>query len=334
MSFFLDATSILLKLVPLILLQYTVVELLLSRYIAKAKEKGIIGIDVHKRDKPRVAEMGGIILLFGYTLGLSLSSILFPRIAPHFLALACVGVIAGVIGLMDDVITLGGKEKPLLLLLSALPILTSSAFSPRLELPFIGSTRLTIIYPLSLFILITVGANAINLIDVLNGVMPGISIIVISSMVICGLISGDVDVVYLAPPLLAPLAAYFRYNRYPAKVFGGDTGSLSTGAIMTALAILGKVEFEYLVALIPVVMNGFYIVSTAGLSEHRKVKRPTLLTEGGEISISREEGIPITLVGLIVGSKPLKEQEVVKTIFLLMAFSSCLAILTSLLIPV
>ena len=58
--------------------------------------------------------------------------------------------------------------------------------------------------------------------------------------------------------LLAVLLAFYYFNRYPAKVFDGDTGSLAVGAALGALAILGRIETVVVVALIPHIMNAFY----------------------------------------------------------------------------
>jgi UDP-N-acetylmuramyl pentapeptide phosphotransferase/UDP-N-acetylglucosamine-1-phosphate transferase len=144
------------------------------------------------------------------------------------------------------------------------------------------------------------------------------------------LFSGREGTAGLAVGLLGVALAFYWFNRYPAKVFDGDTGSLAVGAALGSLAILGRIEVVMVVALIPYIMNAFYGLASVGrLYERREIRqRPTILLENGNLQASSEGNAPITLARLILAAGPLGEQKIVRGMILLAAVSSVLAILT------
>ena len=126
------------------------------------------------------------------------------------------------------------------------------------------------------------------------------------------------------------MLAFFYFNRYPAKVFDGDTGSLAVGAALGALAIIGRIEAVVIVALIPQIMNSFYgLSSVRGLRERREIhQRPTELLSNGLLRASNQKGAPVTLARLILAAGPLGEKDVVGAMMTLTAVSSILAVFT------
>jgi UDP-N-acetylglucosamine--dolichyl-phosphate N-acetylglucosaminephosphotransferase len=328
-------------------------------YVIKTmKRRGIFGVDVHKLDKPEVAEMGGLGILFGVTIAcffLFLGSGLIGLgvFDLRILVFLAVLLIAGGIGIIDDLKTLGPKVKPLLTTVACLPILVYTwtlglippflpAYVPAPYLPFLGATRLTIVYPLILIPLaIAITSNAVNMSDVFNGVMPLTSIIMFIALLIVSLFMVALGIpeaglgLLLCSVMIGALFAYYYYNRYPAKVFAGDTGSLLVGAAIGATAIMGRLEIVAIVALFPAIMNAFYsLVSIGGLLERRQMRaRPTVFQEDGTLTASTDSKAPITLTRLLVARGPLNEQLITLSLATLTLASSVLAILTVCLIP-
>ncbi|MFX1318981.1 MAG: hypothetical protein ACFE9D_03685 [Promethearchaeota archaeon] len=339
-----------------------IVTVFVMPYVIRAmKHRGVVGIDAHKLDKPEVAEMGGVGILFGATvaclvifLGSGLIGLgIFDFRILIFLAVL---LIAGLIGVIDDLKPLGPKVKPLLTALACLPILLYTwalmwaglipvlppAYVPTPFLPFLGEARLSIVYPLILVPLaIAVTSNSVNMIDVFNGVMPLTAIIIFVALLITSLFMMALGILEASLGLLfssimiGALLAYFIYNRYPARVFAGDTGSLVVGAAIGAVAIIGRLEIVAIVALMPAIMNAFYsLVSIGGLLERRQIRvRPTILNENQTIAASGNPKAPLTLTRLIVARGPLTEQRITVSVAFLTLASSVLAILTLFLIP-
>jgi len=342
------------------LLAFAVTYLVMPRIIAFMHRHDIVGIDVHKLNKPEVAQMGGVGLILGITVGCLFlffgSGFLgFGVLDYRILVFLAVVLLAGLVGVVDDIKTLGPKIKPLLTAVACLPILVSSwiiqwlglssvlplAYDPGPRLPFLGRTRLTFVYLLIIPFGIAVPANAINMIDIFNGVMPLTTFLMFAAMLIVSLLMMTMGVqdaslgIVLSVVMIGALLAYYNYNRNPARVFAGDTGSLLVGAALGALAIMGQLEIVAIVALLPAIMNAFYsLVSIGGLLERRQMKgRPTVFRKDGKLEASREPGAPLTLARLILARGPLSEQQITLSLAVLSLASSILAVLTLFLIP-
>jgi UDP-N-acetylglucosamine--dolichyl-phosphate N-acetylglucosaminephosphotransferase len=297
-------------------------------------EIGRTGVDIHKTAKPTIPEMCGISIIAGTVVSTLLSMLIFPDYRLSFAAFLLGSTIAGVIGVADDIRPLSPRAKPALTALAAIPILALGTYSPHPSLPFIGATRLTLVYPLLVFFAIAVPSNAVNMMDVFNGAMPATCSVVSVATAICLLLSGKVVEATIPLGLLGALLAFYLYNRYPAKVFAGDAGSLFTGAALGSIAVLGRIEVATVVAMMPHIMNAFYgLFSIGRLYEHREVKsRPTILRPDGKLEVTSDKSAPVTLTRLILAQGALGEKSIVHMMIALAVFSSMLAILTQLLI--
>jgi UDP-N-acetylglucosamine--dolichyl-phosphate N-acetylglucosaminephosphotransferase len=294
------------------------------------KKRGIVGKDVHKLSQIEIPEMCGLAVIIGLIIGTGVYALFWPGALREVAAFAGTILIAGAIGIVDDLHPLGARTKPVLTALACIPILVLGTYVPYAYIPLVGLVRFTIVYPLLIPVAIAVTSNSINMMDVMNGAMPGTVAIISFTMVGLLLWSGETITATLAGALLAAMLAYFYFNRYPAKVFGGDTGSLSVGAAIGALAIFGRIEAVTVVALIPHIMNSFYgLASVRGLRERREIlQRPTRLLENGLLQASTEKGAPVTLARLILLGGPWGERKVVKGMMLLTAVSCVLAVFT------
>ncbi len=118
---------------------------------------------------------------------------------------------------------------------------------------------------------VTAVSNGANLTDGLDGLAAGVSAIVIMSLGVIAFLSGNAvaadylkifylpytgELVVFSACLLGACIGFLWYNVYPARVFMGDTGSLTLGGIIAALAIVLRKEL-----LIPVLCGVFLIES-------------------------------------------------------------------------
>jgi phospho-N-acetylmuramoyl-pentapeptide-transferase len=92
-----------------------------------------------------------------------------------------------------------------------------------------------LLFPLAV-IAIVATANAVNITDGIDGLAGGLSAIALVAMVLLlpGAPAGEKAV---AMTLAGALVAFLVYNRHPARVFMGDTGSLAVGYALAAMAI-------------------------------------------------------------------------------------------------
>jgi UDP-N-acetylglucosamine--dolichyl-phosphate N-acetylglucosaminephosphotransferase len=312
----------------IIVLTFTLI--LMPSLIRKLRRMGITGIDYHKIAKPEIPEMGGIGILAGIMLGGILAVVLFSEERIPLLSAMLMIATAASVGLVDDLKTLGPKTKPLLTALACWPLFLFQTYDPYPVIPLIGGTRMTIIYPILVIVGAAMAANAVNMLDVLNGAMPSTCIPVAIALLACSIIVGSTNGMILSAILTSSLIAYYRFNKFPAKVFSGDVGSFAVGTTIATIAIIGRLEVAAVVAMIPFIMNSFHSLASIGrLFERRQIKqRPTILLKDGRIAANPDAKAPLTLTRIIVGRTPLRENEVVKVLSMLCVLSSILAIIT------
>ncbi|MBK8655593.1 MAG: phospho-N-acetylmuramoyl-pentapeptide-transferase [Haliscomenobacter sp.] len=124
--------------------------------------------------------------------------------------------------------------------------------------------------PLVIFI-VTAVSNAANLTDGLDGLATGVSGIIGSALGIFAYVSGNAiaanylnilhlpgagELVIFAACMVGACVGFLWYNAYPAQVFMGDTGSLTLGGIIAAMALLLRKEL-----LIPILCGIFLVES-------------------------------------------------------------------------
>jgi len=328
-----DAGFLLLSFViPLLL-----VILLMPKFAKYLVTSGRVSNDVHKQPPTKVPEPVGPILFLGAFAGEIFAYFAFGSFVP--LAVIGSATVAFAVGLADDLFVLGGKMKPLLLLLAAAPLvvgelLQSTLYQSHLIFPLLGYIgEHYSIYALLVIVAFPVVTNAFNMMDSFNGEISGFTLIATSALlfgvVLHAISDSSFSLARVAAvlPLLAISAGFFVFNRYPSKAFDGDSGSLMFGAMFASLAITGGVEIAAIIAIIPAILNSFYTLSSAGgFVERRKMAaRPTRLGEDGMMHASLEPSSPNTLVRLILLDGPLGERDLVKTIYYLTAIACLLS---------
>jgi len=296
----------------------------------KMAKRRIVGVDVHKLSRPKIPEMCGLSILAGLVVTSVMDLMVFPSLIAVISSFLSTVLLAGLIGLADDRGMLGPRLKPLLTALAGLPIILLGTFDPYPFVPIIGRTRLTVIYPLLIPFAIAIPANAVNMMDPLNGVMSSTCSVVTFVLLVCSTFLGRWDAVLLCAGLLGCLLAFYRYNRFPSRVFSGNVGSLTVGGAIGAIVVIGRLEAVGVVALMPHIMNAFYGLASVGhLFERREVtSRPIKILRDGRLAANPDPKAPITLTRTILADKPKGEKEVVNIFILLTCFSCLLAMIT------
>ena len=184
---------------------------------------------------------------------------------------AAVPVLA--LGVLDDLRGVGPWVK---LAVQACAALTLTVFGygvPLLSNPF-GEPIVTGAWSLPLTVVwVVVLTNAVNLIDGLDGLAAGVVAIASAALWATGRHHGDFYVMFVASLLLGACGGFLWWNRPPARVFMGDTGSQFLGLTLSALSLLeNRKGTAAITLLLPIVALGVPIVDSA-LSFARRLLR-------------------------------------------------------------
>jgi len=261
-------THFLNQFIPLFATIFIITWVLIPFWIKNAKKVGLTGKDIHKTKEKHVAEMGGIIVLLGFIIGIILyiaMRVFFFKANTNITAILAIltGILlAGIIGITDDI--LGWKmglrqwQKPLLTILIAAPIMAVNAGTRIMSIPFFGKIDLGIIYPLIIIPgFIVVSTNGFNMLAGYNGLEAGMGIILLSTLAYFSYITGTPWLTVVALCMIMALFAFLVYNRYPARIFPGDTLTYTVGALAAMIAIFADIEKIFIILFIPYIIEFF-----------------------------------------------------------------------------
>lgn len=169
-------------------------------------------------------------------------------------------------GMIDDIKELKPSQKMAGILLASLIIYFLAGIKmDEVSLPIIGSIHLGWwSLPITIFWILAI-TNAVNLIDGLDGLATGVSIIGLFTMGVVGYFFLTVTDVYVSIwifALVAALLGFLPHNFHPAKIFLGDTGALFIGFMIAVFSLKGLKNVTFVTLLIPVIILGVPITDT------------------------------------------------------------------------
>ena len=228
--------------------------------------------------------MGGIAFILGITVAMIVSMFMKGSMTTEKIAILLSMYAFGAIGFIDDFNKIAKKQnegltpkQKLALQLVfglALAIFMMVKEGTTMLIPFWGKTvDFGILYiPFVVFIAVAM-ANAVNLTDGLDGLASSTSSIVACTFAIVGMTvhGGNEPMAVAGQAVFGALIGFLLYNHYPAKIFMGDTGSMALGGVLSAMAIVGHVEWLlpiagliYVLEALSVIIQVTYFKKTGG----------------------------------------------------------------------
>ena len=249
----------------------------LIRYLMKID---LVVKDMNKENMPLVPISGGLAVLVGFITG-TMSFIFLRTFFPDatasiisepinlmylFAALTSIFIIT-LVGFLDDLVIEKSKDrskglrqwqKPLVTLTAAVPLMVVNAGHEAISIPFFGVQHLGILYPLLLIPIGVMGAaNMVNMLGGLNGLESGLGLVYLTSLGLFAFVNGSYLASLIALMTLVPLLAFFLYNKYPAKIFPGDSLTYLLGGVIAVIAVVGNIERSALIVSIPFFIEFF-----------------------------------------------------------------------------
>ena len=289
--------------------------------------------DVNKPGNIMIPRPGGISILLGIVASEITLYLFFP--ISEILAIIITSILGFSVGIIDDKKTMGGWFKPLALAFCAAPILLLGAYDSNLDFPLFGSVKIPSLYLALVVFMIPIMGNTINSIDVLNGISSGVTTIASFALAVSLFILQNYEIGIACLCLAFASLAFYKYHKFPSRIFPGDSGVVMFGATYGVIAIVGQVEVVAAVAILPAVINSFlFLSSVKKIVEHREIKNPTKHTDDFRLKSTDENHAPITLVRLLIAKKPLSEKQICNEVLKLTVFSGVLAVITALMMGV
>lgn len=202
-----------------------------------ALELGLLDLpDTRKKHLQAVPRLGGIAIFIAW---------IFPVLVFSDMGREVRGIMAGSLvifltGLIDDVRGLSPLQKLMGQIGAGIMAITVGGIeiSSLGVFPGLGTIDLPqwLAVPFTLFAVIGV-MNAFNMIDGLDGLAGGIAFITLSAFTILGYLCESHMLVPSSLALLGAVLGFLKYNSFPARIFMGDTGSLTLGFIIAFTAI-------------------------------------------------------------------------------------------------
>lgn len=172
-----------------------------------------------------------------------------------------------VVGLVFAVLAIGWKDEN-----GQTPITHNISFTRDLA----GWTLPTFLLIIWVLLLIAATSNGVNLTDGLDGLATGASVMVFAAFVLinvwqsnqncffneaakCYEVRDPLDLAVVASALTGACFGFLWWNASPAKIFMGDTGSLSLGGAMAGFALMTRTE------LLLIILGGLFVIITASV---------------------------------------------------------------------
>jgi UDP-GlcNAc:undecaprenyl-phosphate GlcNAc-1-phosphate transferase len=249
-----------------------------------------------------VAYLGGVGILVGLTVGILtgiyclLGQDYFTSALKWLLGVLAGSAIACFVGVIDDIFDLNPKKKFLgeiiaalpLIIVGIMPALIHSASYFNFDMP----VSIELILGFFIVIFFVLGAtNSLNLLDGLDGLCAGVTAIITFAQLLLAVHRstwgfsdvGNAVRIIVCLGLFGGVCGFLPFNRYPAKIFMGDAGSIMLGFNMAALMIMFAQEHpRWWMA--SIVIFGLPILDTATALVRRLLnKRPLFVSDRGHI---------------------------------------------------
>jgi UDP-GlcNAc:undecaprenyl-phosphate GlcNAc-1-phosphate transferase len=174
------------------------------------------------------ALMGGIAIYLAFVIG---CLIFAPDLSRAYPILIAATLLFGV-GIVDDLVQLKPYVKLAMQVVAASVVVFSGLRLPGTAWTSWGADFLTIFWLVAI-------TNAINLLDNMDGLAGGISLIACAFLAATFLVNGQTAEAALPLILAGAIAGFLRFNFNPASIFMGDCGSMFLGFALSGIALLG-----------------------------------------------------------------------------------------------
>lgn len=266
----------------------------------------------YKQQAQPIPYLGGMAMLVAFVVAIGGAAIVRPPVAGRTDLLVILGaaLVLAMVGLLDDLYGLGVAVRLVATVAAAVAL-------------WFGGTQIqltgVVAVDATLTVLWIVGiTHALNLLDNMDGLSAGVSLIAAGAFFTIAALNGQFLIAALSLALAGCAAGFLRHNRYPARIYMGDAGSLFLGLMLAVLGI--RLRFgapQYITVFVPVVVLTVPLLDTALVTIARWREGRHVLVGGADHVSHRLVRLGLPVPGAVV------------LIYGIAVFSSLLAIVIS-----
>ena len=198
--------------------------------------------------------MGGLLIVATAVISAILSLFMESAISTILVLSLITIILYCYTGYQDDIKKIHKKQNKGLSARGKLALQIIVALLPALYMVYVDKTAINIfniwnidlgmwLYPIFAIFVVIGSSNAVNLTDGLDGLAGGCSFLAFTTLAILCQINDYTGLAIIAAAIAGSCLGFLYFNKFPAKIFMGDTGSLALGGALGTLAILSKNEF-------------------------------------------------------------------------------------------
>jgi UDP-GlcNAc:undecaprenyl-phosphate GlcNAc-1-phosphate transferase len=219
-----------------------------------------------KTQREPVAYMGGLAVYFAVVAALAVALPIGGEVHddlfddPQVLGMLLGATLFMAVGLLDDLTPLTARDKIMGQLLACAVLIKAGVAVQLISLPAAAQIGMTVVWVLAC-------CNAINLVDVHDGLAVSLSGLSALGFLVLGLMVGDLRLAVLAAAVAGASFGFLRMNRPPARQYLGDTGALFLGSTLAMLALMARYEGQsgWMPYLVPVALLGVPFIEVTQL---------------------------------------------------------------------
>ena len=211
---------------------------------------------MHKKGTPT---MGGISFIIAIVISLIVAMFLDSSNMQYYILFIYTTISFSIIGYIDDMLIvvkkkndgLAPRKKLMLQIIFSVIFYILVTFIYKdvnyIHIPvFDYNLNISYFYIIFLVFWQTGFSNAVNLTDGLDGLATSVTIITTSTFALLAYKENNFPVLVFCLTIVGALVGFLLFNRNPAKIFMGDTGSLALGGILAAISVILHKEVAFL----------------------------------------------------------------------------------------
>ena len=211
---------------------------------------------MHKKGTPT---MGGISFIIAIVISLIVAMLLDSSNIQYYILFIYTTISFSIIGYIDDMLIvvkkkndgLAPRKKLMLQILFSVIFYILVTFIYKdvnyIHIPVLDyNLNISYFYIIFLVFWQTGFSNAVNLTDGLDGLATSVTIITTSTFALLAYKENNFPILVFCLTIVGALVGFLLFNRNPAKIFMGDTGSLALGGILAAISVILHKEVAFL----------------------------------------------------------------------------------------